>query len=361
MSPASSLYHTPPPPPPSRPPSALRNPLPQLDSPHGQHNWWKTRRTRKTWWTRKNSWHYRRRKGLRTAVALSTASYWLCCGPETPVVFWTDVKNATIGFNTKFWRQHQENDCASPNVKTVKQPCKSSVHWADGLSQIEHLVDLEVRTEKAIDQMSQLATTQATGPPNSPSLTQPLPPPPKPPRPNKGPQPQTSKPPPQTSPPLPPQSGSRHRFLSPPLTNQTYGMWPYNMPSLGPRSLMEHCSYLSNPHPPPSHWLQTFGATTKTSQLSTDFFDCPSQLVSLHEHQILSHPPPSQIYQVCCGGSARSLTPDGSAEPPYLPNRCRVSRGCSSFWQCSEYPVELLWQSCTKPKLVPRPSTHANT
>ncbi len=45
----------------------------QNPPPCGQHDWWKTRRTRKNWWTRNNWWHYWC-KVLRTAVALSTAS-----------------------------------------------------------------------------------------------------------------------------------------------------------------------------------------------------------------------------------------------------------------------------------------------
>ncbi len=55
------------------------------------HDWWRTRRTRKNWWTRKNWRHHRRCKGLRTAVALSTAScffflqgvwHWPLCLPN---------------------------------------------------------------------------------------------------------------------------------------------------------------------------------------------------------------------------------------------------------------------------------------
>ncbi len=76
MSPAPSPCQTPSPlldpPPPARPPSPTRSGTP----PPGQHDWWKTRRTRKNWWTRKNWRYYGHRKGLRTAVALSTAS---CC------------------------------------------------------------------------------------------------------------------------------------------------------------------------------------------------------------------------------------------------------------------------------------------
>ncbi len=63
--------------PPARPylPLTPSPPLQDTPPPQGQHDWQKTRRTRKNWCTRKNWWHYWRRKGLRIAVALSTA----CC------------------------------------------------------------------------------------------------------------------------------------------------------------------------------------------------------------------------------------------------------------------------------------------
>ncbi len=56
------------------PPSPTPHPSPPLlrldprgQTPLRQHGWWKTRRTRKNWWTRENWWHYRRRKGLCAA------------------------------------------------------------------------------------------------------------------------------------------------------------------------------------------------------------------------------------------------------------------------------------------------------
>ncbi len=66
------------PPPPADPPAARPPwpdpPPPWPDPSQRQHDWWRTRRTRENWWTRKNWRHYQCCKGLRTAVALSTAS-----------------------------------------------------------------------------------------------------------------------------------------------------------------------------------------------------------------------------------------------------------------------------------------------
>ncbi len=66
------------------PPARGRTPRwdPPLEAgppPCGQHDWWKTTRIRKNQWIRKNWPHYCCRKGLCTAVALSTASCYNQC------------------------------------------------------------------------------------------------------------------------------------------------------------------------------------------------------------------------------------------------------------------------------------------
>ncbi len=69
-------------PPPARPPMARP---PHSQTPHGnrQHDWWRTRRTRKNLMNKEELTLYQRCKGLLTAVALSTASCFQCGASRT--------------------------------------------------------------------------------------------------------------------------------------------------------------------------------------------------------------------------------------------------------------------------------------